>query len=180
MIFINCVNPLEGVSVCRLLSYVWLFVTPWTVAHQAPLPWDFPSKNTGVGNHSLLQGIFPTQGLNPGLLHYRQILYCLSQPGKPIRKIKSYINAHLWNLEKQYRWTYLQGRNRDTENKHMDTKGGRGGRMNWDGHLHTYTLLYMEKEMATHSRILARESRGQRSLVDYNPWGRKNWTQLSN
>ena len=34
-----------------------------------------PGKNTGVGCHALLQGIFPTQGLNPGLLHCRQILY---------------------------------------------------------------------------------------------------------
>ena len=41
-------------------------------------PWDFPGKNTGVGCRSLLQGIFPTQGLNPGLLHCRQILYCVS------------------------------------------------------------------------------------------------------
>ena len=40
--------------------------------------WDFPDKNTGVGFHSLLQGIFPTQGLNPGLLHCMQILYHLS------------------------------------------------------------------------------------------------------
>ena len=41
-------------------------------------PWDSPGKNTGVGCHFLLQGIFPTQGLNSGLLHHRQILYCLS------------------------------------------------------------------------------------------------------
>ena len=40
--------------------------------------WDSPGKNTGVGSHSLLQGIFPTQGLNPHLLHCRQILYRLS------------------------------------------------------------------------------------------------------
>ena len=37
-------------------------------------PWDSPGKNTGVRCHALLQGIFPTQGLNPGLLHCRQIL----------------------------------------------------------------------------------------------------------
>ena len=37
-------------------------------------PWDFPGKNTGVGCHSLLQGIFPIQGSNTGLLHCRQIL----------------------------------------------------------------------------------------------------------
>ena len=44
-------------------------------------PWNSPGKNTGVGCHSLLQGIFPTQGLNLGLLHCRQILYHLSHLG---------------------------------------------------------------------------------------------------
>ena len=39
---------------------------------------DSPSKNTGVGCHALLQGIFPTQGSNPGLQHCRRILYLLS------------------------------------------------------------------------------------------------------
>ena len=54
-------------------------MTPWTVARQDYwiLPWDFPGKNTRVGSHSLLQGIFLTQGSNPDLLHCRQILYCL-------------------------------------------------------------------------------------------------------
>ena len=56
-------------------------VIPWTVACQAPL--NVPGKNTGVGSHSLLQGIFPTQGLNPGLPHCRQILYHLSHQGSP-------------------------------------------------------------------------------------------------
>ena len=41
-------------------------------------PWDFPGKDTGVGCHFLLQGIFLSQGLNPGLLHCRQTLYGLS------------------------------------------------------------------------------------------------------
>jgi len=40
-----------------------------------------PGKNTGVGCHALLQGIFPTQGSNVGLLHCRQILYQLSYQG---------------------------------------------------------------------------------------------------
>ena len=44
---------------------------------------DSPGKNTGVGCHALLQGIFPIQGLNPGLLHCRQILYQLSYKGSP-------------------------------------------------------------------------------------------------
>ena len=42
---------------------------------------DSPGKNTGVGCHALFQGIFPTQGSNPGLLHCRWILYCLSHQG---------------------------------------------------------------------------------------------------
>ena len=46
----------------------WLFAIPWTVACEAPLSMGFPSKNTGVGCHFLLQGIFPTQGLNSHLL----------------------------------------------------------------------------------------------------------------
>ena len=44
-------------------------------------PWNSPGKNTGVGSLSLLQGIFPTHGSNPGLLHCRQILYQLSNKG---------------------------------------------------------------------------------------------------
>ena len=48
--------------------------------------WDSPGKNTGVCSHSLLQGIFPTQGLNPGLLHCRQIIYRLSHSGSLMTK----------------------------------------------------------------------------------------------
>ena len=44
-------------------------------------PWDSPGKNTGVGCHSPLQGIIPTQGSNLGLLHCRWILYCWSHQG---------------------------------------------------------------------------------------------------
>ena len=49
------------------------------------LPSEPPGKfmNTGVGSLSLLQGIFPTQELNQGLLHCRRILYCLSHQGSP-------------------------------------------------------------------------------------------------
>ena len=59
----------------------------------------------------------------------------------------SCINAYMWNLEKWYRWTGLQGRNRDTdvENKRMDTKGGSGGGggggMNWEIGIDMYTLM---------------------------------------
>ena len=69
---------------CAVLSHVRLFVTSWTVAQQAP--WDSPGKNTGVGGHFLLQGIFLTQGLNPRLLHllhWQEDSSPLVSPGKP-------------------------------------------------------------------------------------------------
>ena len=46
-------------------------------------PWNSPGQNTGMGSLSLLQGIFPTQELNPGLPHCRQVLYQLSHKGSP-------------------------------------------------------------------------------------------------
>ena len=48
--------------------------------------WDSPGKNNGMGCHSLLQGIFPTQQLNPGLPNCRQILYHLSHQESPLNK----------------------------------------------------------------------------------------------
>ena len=49
---------------------------------------DSPGKRTGVDGHALLQGIFPTQGLNPGLPHCRRILYQLGHQGSPRQHIK--------------------------------------------------------------------------------------------
>ena len=52
-----------------------------------PCPWDYPSENTGVGCHFLLQGIFPTQGSNPSLLrllHWQVNSLPLSHLGNPI------------------------------------------------------------------------------------------------
>ena len=66
-----------------LMSYVKVSVTqlcptlcdPMDYSLQGSCPWYSPGKNTGVGNCSLLQGIFPTQRLNLGLWHCQQILY---------------------------------------------------------------------------------------------------------
>ena len=83
------------------LSWAPLFVStshlpPWSLwsescsivsdslwPHGLYSPWNSPGQNTGVGSLSLLQGIFPTQGSNPGLPHCRQILYQLSCKGSP-------------------------------------------------------------------------------------------------
>ena len=78
-------------------------------------PWDFPGKDTEVGCHFLLQGIFPTQGPNPGLLHCRQILYQLSYKGSPINglefmnsffiikgqcQLNTYVNLRIYSFPK--------------------------------------------------------------------------------
>ena len=62
---------------------------------------DSPGKNTGVGCHALLQGIFPTQGLNPGLPHYRRILFQLSHQGSPkILEWVAYILSSISSLSR--------------------------------------------------------------------------------
>ena len=80
----HCTSMWKKVKVCSLFSQVWLFATPWTVAWTKLLhPRGFQGESTGVGCHFLLQGIFPTQGSNPGLLHCRQTLCFLSHQGSP-------------------------------------------------------------------------------------------------
>ena len=65
-------EDMEVSCVCeRWLSCIQLSVTLWTAAHQAPLSMGVSSKNTEVGCHALLMGIFLTQGSNPSLLHWQ-------------------------------------------------------------------------------------------------------------
>ena len=64
-------------------------------------PWDSPGKNTGVGCHSLLQGIFPTQRSNLGLLHCRQILYPLNHQGSALPTNCGKMLTITWALSKK-------------------------------------------------------------------------------
>ena len=66
-------------------------------------PWDFPGKNTSVGCHLLLQGIFLTQGLNPGVLHCRRILYQLIHQGslKGAPQGTKILSTLIWSLGTQ-------------------------------------------------------------------------------
>ena len=59
------------------------------------VPEDSPGENTGMGCHALLQGIFPTQGSSPGLLHCRWSLYQLSHKESPWKKKVISITSHL-------------------------------------------------------------------------------------
>ena len=72
----------------KSLNRVQLFVTPSAVAYEAPSSMGFSRKEYWSGCHFLLQGIFPTQGSKPGLLHCRQTLYRLSYQESPFLKAK--------------------------------------------------------------------------------------------
>ena len=83
-------------------SHVQLFSTSWTVPTRLPCPRDSPDKNTGVGCHSLLQKIFPTQGLNPHLLcllHWQVGSLPLAAPGKTVILIIPSVILELLFLE---------------------------------------------------------------------------------
>ena len=75
------------------------------------VPGDSPGRNTREGCcHALLQGIFPTQGSNPGLLHCRWILYHLSHQGSPEGELR-WIN----DLPKKPRWMPLEPRSPNSD-----------------------------------------------------------------
>ena len=87
---------------CCLVAILYLFLTLWTVAHQAPLSMRFP-KNTGVDCHFLLQSIFLNQGLNLHLLHQQMDSLPLSHLGRslPNRSPKSLETVGKEELESQ-------------------------------------------------------------------------------
>ena len=88
----------SSVRVCSVASVVPDSVWPYGL--QAPkliCPWDSPGKNRGVGCHFLLQGIFPTQGSNPGLLYCRQILYRWAT-GEALQFCREIKNIDSWNI----------------------------------------------------------------------------------
>ena len=88
----------QSLSRVRLCDYIDCSTSGFPVLHQLPefaqahVHWVSdaiqPGQNTGAGCYSLLQGISPTQRWNPGFLHCRQILYCLSLPGNPGKLIQ--------------------------------------------------------------------------------------------
>ena len=86
-----CNRYIVGMWVLSLSSPVWLFETPWNVTFQASLSMDFPGKNTGAGCRFLLSWIFPTQRLNPCLLHL------------PHWQVDSLPMSHQWSPNKYVR-----------------------------------------------------------------------------
>ena len=79
--FLETSLNINKVLVTQSCSTLWdhmHYSPPWTIVL---CPWDFPGKNTGMDCHSLLQGIFLTQALNPCFLHFRQIVFGLNHQG---------------------------------------------------------------------------------------------------
>ena len=77
-----------------------------SLPHVLYSPWNSPDQNIGVDSLSLLQGVFPTQGSNPGLPHCRQILYELSCKGSP--RILEWVAHPFFSRSSQPRnWTWV-------------------------------------------------------------------------
>ena len=72
---LKCRNKPKTVTFTKQPKTAGLFAAPWTVAPRLLGPWGSPGTNTAVGCHSLLQGIFPTQGRHPPLLPWQAVLY---------------------------------------------------------------------------------------------------------
>ena len=132
-------------------------------------------KNTGVGCHALLQGIFPTQGSNPGLLPCRQILNQLSYNGSP-------------RLLEWVAYPFSSGSSRPRNQTQVSCIAG-GFFTNWaireawvspanagDTEMWVWSLGWenpLEEGMVTHCSILAWNLHEQRSLVGYSSWGHR-------
>ena len=86
-VFGNIAFFMNRLCCAQSLSRVWLFVTPWMVACRLLCPWASPGNNTGVGCHALLQGIFPTQGLNPGLPMLQADSLASDPTGMPVKRL---------------------------------------------------------------------------------------------
>ena len=87
----NGTSPISGQLPCAYSAvfFCFCFLSCSVLSHSLGphglySPWNSPGQNTGVDRPSLLQRIFPTQGSNPGLPHFRRILYQLSHKGSPL------------------------------------------------------------------------------------------------
>ena len=115
--------------------------------------WNSVGKNTGLGCHFLLQGIFPTQGSNVGLPHFRQTLYHLSHQGSP---------NSIFKKDCKYRGFPGGSVGKESICNAGDLGSISGlGRSSGGGHGNPLQYSCLENP------------HGQRSLVNYSPWGHK-------
>ena len=130
-------------------SHAQLFVTPWTVAQQAPLSMEFSRQEYWSGCIFFFRRIFPTQGSNLGLLNCRQILYYLSHQGRP--EVWFHVNNQA-GASQVVQLKTICLLIQETREMRVQSLGQEDP---------------LEEGTATHSSILAWEICGQRSLVGY-------------
>ena len=105
-------SPLSSSACTCMLKSLQSCLTLWDPLDCSPLGttldclWDSPGKNTGVGCHALLQGIFPTQRSNLCLLICRQILYHWCHLGSPLQLIKLIKSAMRSSQQREDIWKF--------------------------------------------------------------------------
>ena len=139
-----------------MLSCVQLFASPWILSSpDSSVHGDSPGKNTGIGCHALLQGIFRTQGSNLGLPHCRWTFYLLSHQESPFNS--TYTELYIW-ASQTAQWQRIHLSMQEMQETQV------------------WSLCRedpLEKEDAPYSSMHAWNILGQRSLSGYSPWGHK-------
>ena len=134
--------------------------------YSPPGSWDSPDKNTGMGYHALLQGIFPTQGSNLSflsLLHWQVGSLSLAPPGKPfLTSDRQWHPTPVLLPGKSHGWRSLVGW----------SPWGRWVGHNWATSLLLFTFMYWRRQWQPTPVFLPGESQGQGSLVGCRLWGR--------
>ena len=119
------------------------------------MDWNSPGQNTGVGSCSLLQGIFPTQGLNPCLPHCRGILYQLSHQGSSCLLRENHSSSNIKSLHLFLPFMYVplkskscmreSKRDTDVQNSLLGSVGEGEGGMIWGNGMET-CIIYIRNE----------------------------------
>ena len=130
-------------------------------------PWDSPGKSTGMGFHTLLQGMVPTQESNPGLLHCRKILYQLGHQGNIYPwygfQVEKSMAPHSSTLAWKIPWTEERGRLQSMRSLRVGH--------NWETSLSLFTFMHWRRKWKPTLVFLPGESQGRGSLVDCRLWG---------
>ena len=140
-------------------------------------PWDFAGKDTGLGCHFLLQGIFPTQGSNPGLLYYRQVLYHLKHQVRVA--IDNYSGSQFSEAGKNFPWYLNRKSMRCLKKSSLLLWEGQetcpGGPASWLISLQTCHKLHSRlRYNSQQTRLLDKETKSQKKYLGFHfilkPW----------
>ena len=130
----------------KSFSPVWLFATPWTAAHQAPLSMAFSRQEYWSGLP--FPSIFLTQGLNPGLTHCRQTLYHLSHKGSLNKPALRKLHVEILKEARLYFWMFTP--KSDTKKKKNEGHTKQYPDTSW--WLHN-GICYQEQKQITHLQL---------------------------